>query len=156
MLIVQIKHTSPFSKCEFGANIYDRVITIHSSLHLQHFVNISQNFLPTEGFSLRLSPPVWDSSLTFPFSLKLRSVIWLGSGGSLRTLTCLVGEDIFSPRLNICRKIKIENPTWNERQSHARYCLRRRSSSSVGSEVMRARACSSQYLWRLHRGDCVK
>lgn len=118
---------------------------------LQHFLNISQSFLPTEGFPLRLSPPVCDSSLTFPFSLKLRSVIWFGSGGSLRTLTCLDGEDIFSPRLNICRKIKIEIPTWNERQSHASYCLRRQQSSSVGSEVMRARV---QDLWR--PGDSVK
>ena len=77
------------------------------------------NSLPPEGFPLRFS--VCATSVGFPFSFRLRSVIWFGSGGSRRTLTCFVGEDIFFPSIYVGSVIRIEilRQDWI-RKSHSR------------------------------------
>ena len=77
------------------------------------------NSLPPEGFPLRFS--VCATSVGFPFSFRLRSVIWFGSGGSRRTLTCFVGEDIFFPSIYVgsVKRIVILRQDWI-RKSHSR------------------------------------
>ena len=77
------------------------------------------NSLPPEGFPLRLS--VCAISLGFPFSFRLRSIIWFGSGGNRRTLTCFVGEDIFFPSIYVgsVKRIEILRQGWI-RKSHSR------------------------------------
>lgn len=77
------------------------------------------NSLPPEGFPLRFS--VCATSVGFPFSFRLRSVIWFGSGGSRRTLTCFVGEDIFFPSIYVgsVKRIEILRQDWI-RKSHSR------------------------------------
>ena len=77
------------------------------------------NSLPPEGFPLRLS--VCATSVGFPFSFRFRNVIWFGSGGSRRTLTCFVGEDIFFPSIYVgsVKRIEILRQEWI-RKSHSR------------------------------------
>ena len=77
------------------------------------------NSLPPEGFPLRVS--VCATSVGFPFSFRLRSVIWFGSGGSRRTLTCFVGEDIFFTSIYVgsVKRIEILRQGWI-RKSHSR------------------------------------